>query len=82
MIKYVNLVVQVVGTGKIPLIPKDSENLKQWYTKVMFPRFVFEAWQTLMYRKNSLVVVHPLHPAIRPDYKIFKRHGQVIQIGI
>jgi len=35
MIKYVNLVVQVVGMGKIPLIPKDSENLRGWYSKVI-----------------------------------------------
>jgi histone deacetylase 6 len=34
MVKYVNLVVQVVGTGKIPLIPKDSEELRLWYSKV------------------------------------------------
>lgn len=33
MIKYVNLVVQVVGTAKIPLIPKDSNELKAWYAK-------------------------------------------------
>ncbi|KIJ61334.1 hypothetical protein HYDPIDRAFT_96746 [Hydnomerulius pinastri MD-312] len=33
MVKYVNLVAQVVGTGKIPLIPKDSEELRAWYSK-------------------------------------------------
>lgn len=38
MIRYVNLVVQVVGMGKIPLIPKDSETLRAWYSKVVFPR--------------------------------------------
>jgi len=62
MIKYVNLVVQVVGTGKIPLIPKDSENLRMWYSK------------------NSLVIVHPQHPAFASESRILKRHGQVIQI--
>lgn len=40
IIKYVNLVVQVVGTGKIPLIPRDSENLQLWYLKVVFPLLV------------------------------------------
>ncbi|KIJ18774.1 hypothetical protein PAXINDRAFT_71358 [Paxillus involutus ATCC 200175] len=62
MVKYVNLVVQVVGTGKIPLIPKDSEELRLWYSK------------------NSLVIVHPQHPAFAPDGKLLKRHGRVIEI--
>lgn len=43
MIRYVNLVVQVVGMGKIPLIPKDSENLRLWYSEVMFPHVILEA---------------------------------------
>lgn len=62
MIKYVNLVVQVVGTAKIPLIPKDSNELKAWYAK------------------NSIVIVHPQHPAFAPDNKILKRHGRVMRI--
>ncbi|KAN0091071.1 hypothetical protein V8E55_004637 [Tylopilus felleus] len=62
MVKYVNLVIQVVGMGKIPLIPKDSDQLRTWYLK------------------NSLVIVHPQHPAFAPDSRILKRHGQVIQI--
>lgn len=36
----------------------------------------------LMCRKNSLVIVHPQHPAFGPDSKILKRHGKVIQIGM
>ncbi|KAH7888763.1 histone deacetylase clr3 [Phlebopus sp. FC_14] len=33
MIRYVDLVVQVVGTTKIPLIPKDYDDLRVWYSK-------------------------------------------------
>ncbi|KAJ8587474.1 histone deacetylase clr3, partial [Rhizopogon salebrosus TDB-379] len=33
MIRYVNAVIQVVGNMKIPLIPKDSEQLRAWYSK-------------------------------------------------
>lgn len=35
-----------------------------------------------MYRKKSLVILHPLHPAFTPDHKLLRRHGKVIQIGI
>lgn len=82
MIKYVNLVVQVVGMGKIPLIPKDSENLRMWYSKVLFLCLILDVQQMLMHRKNSLVIVHPKHPAFAPESRILKRHGQVLQIGI
>jgi len=44
------------------LIPKDSEQLRAWYSK------------------NSIVCVHPEHPAFAPEAKILKRHGRVLQI--
>ncbi|KAL4078462.1 hypothetical protein V8B97DRAFT_1865803 [Scleroderma yunnanense] len=62
MIKYVNVVVQVVGTAKLPLISKDSDELRVWYSK------------------NSIVIVHPQHPAFAPEGKILKRHGRVMKI--
>lgn len=34
MIKYVDLVVQVVGIAKIPLLAKDLDGLRVWYSKV------------------------------------------------
>ncbi|KIM64995.1 hypothetical protein SCLCIDRAFT_113779 [Scleroderma citrinum Foug A] len=62
MIKYVNLVVQVVGTAKLPLLSKDSDELRFWYSK------------------NSIVIVHPQHPALAPEGKILKRHGRIMKI--
>jgi histone deacetylase 6 len=34
MIRYVNTVIQVVGNMTIPLIPKDADELRAWYSKV------------------------------------------------
>lgn len=62
MIRYVNTVIQVVGNMNIPLIPKDADELRAWYSK------------------NSVVIVHPEHPAFAPDARILKRHGRVLQI--
>ncbi|KAG2345481.1 histone deacetylase clr3 [Suillus weaverae] len=62
MIRYVNTVIQVVGNMNIPLIPKDADELRVWYSK------------------NSVVIVHPEHPAFAPEARILKRHGRVLQI--
>lgn len=62
MIRYVNTVIQVVGNMNIPLIPKDADELRAWYSK------------------NSVVIVHPEHPAFAPEARILKRHGRVLQI--
>jgi histone deacetylase 6 len=35
IVKYVKVVIQIVGHSKIPLVPKRSEELRTWYYKVL-----------------------------------------------
>jgi histone deacetylase 6 len=79
--RHVELVVQVVGYTKIPLVPKKGPDLITWYQKVRGCAFrLFTMSSHLMKHQHSLVIV-PHDHVIRHEGKILKRHGRLVFAG-
>jgi hypothetical protein len=78
--RHVELVVQVVGYTKIPLVPKKGPDLITWYQKVRGCPFCPFTPSHLMKRQRSLVIV-PHDHVIRHEGKILKRHGRLVFAG-
>lgn len=36
----------------------------------------------MTFMQNSIAIVHPHHPALVPEGKMLKHHGQVLKIGM
>jgi hypothetical protein len=78
---HVELVVQVVGYTKIPLVPKKGPDLITWYQKVRGRAFCpFTMSSHLMKHQHSLVIV-PHDHVIRHEGKILRRHGRLVFAG-
>ena len=81
VMRHVELVVQVVGYTKIPLVPKKGPDLITWYQKVRGCAFcVCTMSSHLMKHQHSLVIV-PHDHVIRHEGKILKRHGRLVFAG-
>ena len=79
--RHVELVVQVVGYTKIPLVPKKGPDLITWYQKVCSCAFcLFTMSPHIMKHQHSLVIV-PHDHVIRHEGKILKRHGRLVFAG-
>ena len=81
VMRHVELVVQVVGYTKIPLVPKKGPDLITWYQKVRGCAFCpLPISSHLMKSQHSLVIV-PHDHLIRHEGKILKRHGRLVFAG-
>jgi histone deacetylase 6 len=81
VMRHVELVVQVVGYTKIPLVPKKGPDLITWYQKVRGYAFhLFAIPSHLIQHQHSLVIV-PHDHVIRHEGKILKRHGRLVFAG-
>lgn len=85
VMKTVKVVIQVTGHSKIPMVPKDADDLRVWYRKVLLlhvsrgiPRL------TYILRQHSFVVIPSTHPVLGPETKAkdLRRHGTLSSIGI
>ena len=74
-------VIQVVGQARIPLVPKYSDELRNWYHKVHLT-LNLNMPLDLYNMQHSLVFVPSNHVDFTPDFKELKRHGKLVRIGL
>lgn len=81
--KLVKTVIQVLGPQKMPTVPVQNEEIRNWYRKVCETHEVVRN-EIYFQTQHSFVIVPTTHPFLSPHMraKDLRRHGTIIPIGV